>query len=428
MALSIKKPKIAILTTRNTHNYGGVLACLKVTYSFCEEYFEPTVFFLGFEKEISTSIRNLKFYSATKPLSYFGMNCIEIGARWAFWEPGHYTFTSTAWKKLLAEYDYFFVVSSTCIPAHPLTYLGKKFVLWVGTPYNEDRAQHFNQLRGGYTLLDQLTKPIMNHIERTILRKANAILAINSYAQLALTKKASLPNLTTIQRCGYPIKSQKNITLSTLAKEDIIIAVGQFSDPRKNITMLIQAFELMHQKNALLKLYVIGLPPKPEGLSAFDALASINNVIFTGQLGRDDLDLLYTKAKLLLLTSVHEGLGIVGLEALLHGTPVIATACGGPQDYVIDGVTGYCVPINDAAAMAEKALYLLACPVRYGAFSQRSIALVNQEYSREKIYAQFAQNLQAVYPELTGSFSNLLHETVASEVIIPQLCGANPEL
>ena len=53
-----KKPKIALLTIRNTYNYGGVLSCLKVAYQFCEKYFDPTVFFLGFDKEISTSIKN----------------------------------------------------------------------------------------------------------------------------------------------------------------------------------------------------------------------------------------------------------------------------------------------------------------------------------------------------------------------------------
>jgi len=57
----IKKPKIAILSLKNSYGYGGVLSSLKVAHDFCNKYFDPTVFFLGFEPAISTSLKTLKF-------------------------------------------------------------------------------------------------------------------------------------------------------------------------------------------------------------------------------------------------------------------------------------------------------------------------------------------------------------------------------
>ncbi len=166
-----KKPKIAILTIRNSYNYGGVLSSLKVAYQFCENYFEPKVFFLGFETEVATSVRAFKFTSATKPLSYFGMNCVEIGARWAFWEPGHYKFTLPAWRELLADYDYFFVVSGTCIAAHPLVLLNKKFTMWVGTTYNEDRAERVKQLGFARHLLNIVAQKECSPLKKRFLKR-----------------------------------------------------------------------------------------------------------------------------------------------------------------------------------------------------------------------------------------------------------------
>ena len=45
----MKKPKIAILTIRNSYKFGGVLTSVKKLYEFCENYFDPTVFYLSFD-------------------------------------------------------------------------------------------------------------------------------------------------------------------------------------------------------------------------------------------------------------------------------------------------------------------------------------------------------------------------------------------
>ena len=88
-----KKPKIAILTIRNSYKYGGIFTCLKQVYKFCEKYFDPTVFYLSFDKNISANLKSFKFASGIKNADFEGMKSIEIGSRWAFWEPGHYVYT-----------------------------------------------------------------------------------------------------------------------------------------------------------------------------------------------------------------------------------------------------------------------------------------------------------------------------------------------
>jgi glycosyltransferase involved in cell wall biosynthesis len=407
--LPYKKPKIAILTIRNTYNYGGVLSMLKVVYSFCEQYFEPKVFFLGFDPEIATSLRACKFTSRVKPISFFGMNCIEIGARWSFWEPGHYSFTYHYWKDLLEDFDYIFVVSGTSMAAHPALILNKKFTMWLATPYKDDRLERVKQLSGIRYVLNKLAQGRMNRLEKQILNKAGYIWALSTYAQ-AKFQSIMGQHKETMTLCGFPIDCSKVPQLSPKDDERIILAVGRFSDPRKNVDMLIRVFNQLHTQMPDLKLYIVGKKPSDEKLLAYADMASFANITFTGQVTIDDLYSLYNRAHLLLITSYQEGLGIVGLEALLHGTPVIATDCGGTRDFIINNVTGYLVPINNDEEMVARARYLLSNPAISHQFSLRGRHLIEERFSVEKIYALFKQGLRTTYPNLETWFEDCDHQ------------------
>ena len=401
----MKKPKIAILTIRNSYDYGGVLSSLRVVHNFCSTYFQPTVFFLGFTPDIATSLRSFKLTSSLKPISYFGMNCIEVGARWAFWEPGHYWFTLDTWEELFAEYDYFFVVSGTCIAAHPLMLLNKKFVMWVGTAYNDDRSERVKHLTGMRKIINTFAEIPMNNIEFNVLQSSKFTWAISNYAKQAFEGKlgGGQPNLT---RCGYPVDTSfyQLPAGKTLEREDIIIAIGRFSDPRKNIDMLLRSFDLIYQQSPHLKLYVIGMKPESEKLLPYVDLASYENIVFTGQVSGEDLHNLCRRARLMLITSFQEGLAIVGLEAMMYGVPVIATKCGGPLDYVIDDETGYLVDINDDASMAHYALQILNTPTLEARLSKNALKLIKKNFSQQKTYELFQQGLIATYPELVQLF------------------------
>ncbi|MFA6262965.1 MAG: glycosyltransferase family 4 protein [Candidatus Babeliales bacterium] len=403
------KPKIAILSLRNTYNYGGVLACLKSAYQFCEHYFEPRVFFLGFEPEVATKLRAFKFTSAVKPLSHFGMNSVEIGTRWSFWEPGHYIFTQQSWQELLKDYDYFFVVSGTSIAAHSLLATNKKFVLWISTPYDEDRQERVKQLRGIRALINAAAHPWMNRIERKILTKANFILALSTYAKSKFEYIIKHPRENMVV-CSYPIDGSRITPQYVKSGEKIIMAVGRFSDPRKNLPMLLRVFERIYRHIPTIKLYIVGMKPSPEIMASFQRYDSLRNTIFTGQIATEDLYALYRRASLLLITSYQEGLGIVGLEALLHGTPVVATDCGGTSDYVINNITGYLVPINDDNEMVANVEKILTDPILQETLSRNGREFVEKNFSPNKSFTLFKYGLSTVYPELKSWFEKCDHQ------------------
>lgn len=79
-----------------------------------------------------------------------------------------------------------------------------------------------------------------------------------------------------------------------------------------------------------------------------------------------------------------ETLGIVGLEALSRGVPVVASDVGGVTEWCREGETGHLVPPKDGTAIAERVAHLLADESRLRAFGERGIALIQERFRPEK--------------------------------------------
>lgn len=75
-----------------------------------------------------------------------------------------------------------------------------------------------------------------------------------------------------------------------------------------------------------------------------------------------------------------ETLGIVGLEALSRGVPVVASDVGGIREWCRDGETGHIVPPKDGAAIADRVQRLLSNDQRLRAFGERGIELVRERF------------------------------------------------
>lgn len=410
------KPRIAIISIRNSYGFGGVFATLKVVHDFCAQYFEPTVFYLSFEPEISAHLHGMQFSSSNRAATFFGMNCIEVGSRWAFWEPGHYFFTKNQWAEALKDFDYFFVVSATPIAGHPLTLLDKKFVIWISTSYDQDRTQRVASLHGIRKVINSLAQPAMRKIERKVLTKAAHIIALSSYSKNEFHKSLQR-NKRTISVCGYPLDPSLNPTPKKDFSAPLIIAVGRFSDPRKNFSMLMTAFEKIHTQRPDAHLCVIGNPPETQLLRAYLDKPFFHAISFTGQVSPQDLRRFYQDASLMLVTSYQEGFGIAALEGIYYGIPVITTDCGGPRDFVINGYNGYVVSIDDADAMASQALKLLSNQKVIREFSYNGHHLADALFKQSKIYNHFKHALINVYPELSKHFA--IHDQEQSSPQIP---------
>lgn len=101
-----------------------------------------------------------------------------------------------------------------------------------------------------------------------------------------------------------------------------------------------------------------------------------------GWASRDEVLALLQQTTVFVFPSLWpETLGIVGIEALSQGVPVVASDVGGVREWCVDGQTGYVVPPKDAGAIADHVRRLIADKDRLSAFGRRGIRLIRNKFS-----------------------------------------------
>lgn len=141
----------------------------------------------------------------------------------------------------------------------------------------------------------------------------------------------------------------------------VILGVGRMH-PQKNFPALIEAFAQLARTDPQLHLVIFGdgaLRPEIEARAAASGLADrIDLPGFTHTI-RDEL----AAADLFVLSSFNEGLPNVLIEALIEGTPVVATDCRfGPDEILMGGKLGALVPVGDTGALKVAMETTLASP------------------------------------------------------------------
>jgi len=120
-----------------------------------------------------------------------------------------------------------------------------------------------------------------------------------------------------------------------------------------------------------------------------DELAIGDRIRFLGF--REDIPEILKDLDVFVLSSTAEGFPLVTLEAMAAGKPVVVTRCGGPQEVVEDGRTGYMVPPADAEALAEKITELLGAPERAAELGARARRKIEDEFSVEEMIARYEE-------------------------------------
>jgi glycosyltransferase involved in cell wall biosynthesis len=132
-------------------------------------------------------------------------------------------------------------------------------------------------------------------------------------------------------------------------------------------------------------------------------LGVARRVRFTGWLSGEELARELAEASVLALPSVWpEPFGLVGIEALAAGRPVVASATGGIEDWLEHGVNGLRVPAGDPAALAAALNELLADPARQTAMGETGKRLVAARFSRERHVAALADAYRAARASWAG--------------------------
>lgn len=131
-----------------------------------------------------------------------------------------------------------------------------------------------------------------------------------------------------------------------------ILFVGRLSD-EKGVIYLLETLELLKKANKKVKALIVGTGSLKESLQKYIDEHELQDVVtMVGWVHKDELPTYYATADVLVGPSVYEAQGLVFLEALASGLPVITTNQGGMKDFIKSGENGYMVP-----AKSPKALY-----------------------------------------------------------------------
>jgi D-inositol-3-phosphate glycosyltransferase len=158
--------------------------------------------------------------------------------------------------------------------------------------------------------------------------------------------------------------------------EQLILFVGRI-EQIKGIDVLLRALGLLFFRRPELRtqvcLLVVGgaLDPSDDA-SESDKIHELRrlvhqhrmeaNVSFVGSLDQPTLALYYAAADVCAVPSLTESFGLVALEAMACGTPVVGTRVGGLQTLIVDGESGLLVPAGDYQALAEAIAQVLSDP------------------------------------------------------------------
>ncbi len=185
----------------------------------------------------------------------------------------------------------------------------------------------------------------------------------------------------------------------------MILFVGRIQ-PLKGIDTLMRALGLVKQRDAKLVenlcVSIIGGDPNPDSeieLGEFQRLEKLrtdlgieNLVTFRGAKEQDTLVYYYAAAEMVVMPSHYESFGMVAIEAMACGTPVIASDVGGLSFSIEDGFNGYLVPGQDAQALADKIILLLKYPALRSQLGEQAQTWV-QRYS----WANIADELLDIF-------------------------------
>lgn len=184
----------------------------------------------------------------------------------------------------------------------------------------------------------------------------------------------ALPNIVNQKFFDVPIEAKEQ-------RKDFKLINIAFMEKNKSQDNLLYAFAKSFKEDYSVTLTIGGDGPEMSSLRSLATRLNISDqVVFTGRLTRDQVLMQLRDADAFVLSSKYETFGVVVVEALALGVPVIATRCGGPES-ILRKEDGLLVPVDDVLLLAAAMLEMYnnrgsyneheireACKARFGEF------------------------------------------------------------
>jgi len=239
-------------------------------------------------------------------------------------------------------------------------------------------------------------------LEAAVARGADWVAATSTDEVFELARMGRSRLHTSVVPCGVDVRRfRPDGPAAPRGTRQRIVSVGRLV-PRKGFETLIRALPLLPRGVELL---IVGGPPRRELIADAEArrlrrlaaqLGVADRVCLIGAVGRADMPAVLRSADVVSCTPWYEPFGIVPLEAMACGIPVVATAVGGLRDTVVDEVTGRLVPPQSPPELAEAIGTLLSYPQQRVEFGRAGWERARQRYTWDRI----ATDTERIYEKL----------------------------
>lgn len=210
----------------------------------------------------------------------------------------------------------------------------------------------------------------------------------------------------------YPIPADEAKAVIGIPTNDrMLLFVGRI-ERLKGLETLIRAIAHMREVGVLGKcphyLAVIGGTPDANPQDVSDEMSRLQTlsislglgdlIVFLGKQSQNQLPYYYSAAEVLIMPSYYESFGMVALEAMACGTPVVASHVGGLAFLVKDGLNGFTVPEGDPIALGERLTQLIRSSELRDRLGRQA-----QEYAQSYAWEIIAERMKNLYCEVLES-------------------------
>ena len=234
-------------------------------------------------------------------------------------------------------------------------------------------------------------------ISKLVLKNADAVIALTEDMKMEIQKICDkeiyvIPNGIDLKRFENLSREGVRRRLKITGEQKIIMFVGTLRSV-KGLKYLIQAMDIIKQKDAEVKLMLVGDGEERQDLEKLvKELDLEDRVIFVGKVFNEKVPEYMAASDVFVLPSLSESFGIVNLEAMASGLPIVATKVGGLSEIVKDGENGFLVEPKNPEQIAKKVLLILENDKL-----RKKISKNNKEEVKKYTWDEIANRLEKIY-------------------------------
>ena len=188
---------------------------------------------------------------------------------------------------------------------------------------------------------------------------------------------------------------------------EVLVVGRMFSERYKGHHELIAVWPTVVAAVPGATLRIVGQGPGKAELENLAAASGVGGrIVFDGFVPDDRLEELYARASALAMPSRGEGFGLVYIEAMRHGLPVITSRQDAGQEVVVDGETGYAVDLDTPGQLADRLIDLLRDPVRAVRFGEAG----RRRWAEHFRYSAYRHRMRDILADFLGLSDQLSKE------------------